>query len=346
MSIVFDAPVSNEAITEFIRNVPTPQSQVLNQLLPDDFVEDNEVELMEIQITNRTARYRAFDGRIHVSARDLASTKKVKLPPLSSSLSKGELERLNIQFAQNGGGAPSRLVTAIYNDAASLTREIQARMELARGDVLTDGKFTLAGEGGMYMEVDYGVPLSHFVTPGILWSSTSTATIVTNLTSMRDQYITTNGFAPGGMTTSTRVLGYMLSNAEFRTLAATMAGTPGLVTRQGVDAVLNAFSLPPIKLVYDTKVDVDGVSTPVIPDNKVIFTPPNAADLGQTKWGVTATALELVNSSAVDFSFSDAPGIVGVIIKDGPPFREFTFADAVGMPALNNAKLLMVATVA
>jgi hypothetical protein len=93
-------------------------------------------------------------------------------------------------------------------------------------------------------------------------------------------------------------------------------------------------------------VDVDGVSTRVIPADRVLFVPPNVEDLGYTAWGVSATALELVNSSHVDLSFSQAPGIVGVVIKEGPPFREYTFVDAVGMPVLANPKLLMVADVA
>jgi hypothetical protein len=78
----------------------------------------------------------------------------------------------------------------------------------------------------------------------------------------------------------------------------------------------------------------------------VIFLPPNVADLGYTAWGVSATALELVNSNAIDFSFEEASGIVGVVEKVGPPYREFTFVDAVGMPVLQNPRLLMVADVA
>jgi hypothetical protein len=34
-----------------------------------------------------------------------------------------------------------------------------------------------------------------------------------------------------------------------------------------------------------------------------------------------------------------------VVIKDGPPFREETFVDAVGMPILANPKRLLVADV-
>lgn len=346
MAIVFDGPVTPDALTTFVREVPTPADQVLNTLLPDKYFNDNTIDFAELTRTNRTARFRAFDGRLHVSERDSNITKQVKLPPLSTSISMGELERLQLQFARTGGTNTAAIVDAIYDDATNLTREIQARMEQARGDVLVDGKFTLAGEGGLTMEADYGIPANHLVAPGILWSTTASATIIANESAWIDTYVATNGFAPGGQVVSRRILNYMLQNTELRSLAASLSGTPSLVTRPALDAALAAFSLPPIVLVYDTVVDVDGTSTRVIPDDRVLFVPPNVSDLGYTAWGVTATSLELVNASVTDLSFSQAPGIVGVVEKSGPPYREWTFVDAVGMPVLANPKLLMVADVA
>lgn len=346
MAIVFDGPVTPDALTTFVREVPTPADQVLNTLLPDRYFTDNTIDFAELTRTNRTARFRAFDGRLHVSERDTNITKQVKLPPLSTSISVGELERLQLQFARTGGTNNAAIVNAIYDDATNLTREIQARMEQARGDVLVDGKFTLTGEGGLTMEADYGIPATHLVSPGILWSSPGTATIIANETAWIDTYVATNGFAPGGQVVSRRVLNYMLQNTELRSLAASLSGTPSLITRPALDAALGAFSLPPIVLVYDTVVDVDGTSTRVIPDDRVLFVPPNVSDLGYTAWGVTATSLELVNASVTDLSFAQAPGIVGVVEKSGPPYREWTFVDAVGMPVLANPRLLMVADVA
>jgi hypothetical protein len=103
----------------------------------------------------------------------------VQLPPLSDTLQMGELERLRLQFARTGGTNQNAFVNAIYNDAENLTRYVQNRMELARGDVLMDGKFTLTGEGGLTLEADFGVPGGNFVTAGTLWSTsppTSSAT--------------------------------------------------------------------------------------------------------------------------------------------------------------------------
>jgi hypothetical protein len=346
MAIVFDGPVTPDALVQFVRNVPTPQEFSLAQILPDRYLTRNTVDLGSLTRTNRTARFRAYDARLHVSERDVVSTSTVKLPPLSTSYNMGELERLQLEFARTGGSNNAALINAVYDDATNGTREVQARMEQARGDVLTDGKFTLTNEGGLTMEADYGVPAGHIVTAGTLWSTVATATVIANITTWVNTYVATNGFAPGGMIVSRTVLNYMLQNAEIRTLAASLSGTPSLVTRPALDAALDAFGLPPIVLVYDTQVDVDGVSTRTIPVNRAIFVPPNINDLGFTAWGVSATSLELVNSSAVDLSFEDAPGIVAVVEKSGPPYREETFVDAVGMPVLDNPNLLMVATVA
>jgi hypothetical protein len=216
-------------------------------------------------------------------------------------------------------------------------------MEQARGDVLTDGKFTLAGEGGLTMEADFGVPGNHIVAPGTLWSVTASATIIANLTDWVNTYVATNGSRPVGMIVSTRILNYMLQNAEIRTLAASLAGAPGSGDPPGPGRGSAAFGLPPITLVYDSQVDVDGVTTKVIPDDRVIL---YGEDLGYTAWGITATALELVGAAETDLSFADAPGIVGVVIKDGPPFRQFTYVDAVGMPVLEKPRRLLVADVA
>lgn len=344
--LVFDGPVTPEALTVFVREVPTPADQVLNRLLPDRYFNSNKIDFAELTRTNRTARFRAYDARLHVSSRNVSVDKTVKLPALSTSLSMGELERLQLEFARTGGTNRSLVADAIYDDATNLTREVQARMEQARGDVLVDGKFTLAGEGNLFLEADFGVPAGNLPTSATPWSTTGSATIIADETAWINTYVALNGFAPGGQVVSRRVLNFMLQNAELRTLAASLSGTPSLITRQGLDAAVSAYSLPPILFVYDTVVDVDGASTRVIPDNRVIFVPPNITDLGYTAWGVSATSLELVNSNAVDMSFEDAPGIVGVVIKEGPPFREFTFVDAVGMPVLANPKLLMVATVA
>lgn len=344
MAIFYDAPVAPDALTAFVREVPIPSSLGLSQLFPTVLSSSNKFDWSEVLRTNRTARFRSFDGRIHVSDRDGGSDKQVNFLPLSDSLNQGEYETLQIEFARTGGTRTAALANAIYNDGERLTRHVQNRMEQAIGQVLTTGKLTI-DENGFQGEAVFGVPGDHLVTAGTAWTDTA-APALANLTAWVDAYIATNGFPPGAILTSNRVRRLMSINAEL--IGAAVGTTSGKTRINATELgdLLASEGLPSDIRTYDSVVDVDDTATRVIPDDRVIFLPPNPEDLLEIRYGVSATALELVNSSRADLSFEDAPGIVGIVVKGGPPFRQFTFVDAVGMPILTDAKRLFVAEVA
>ena len=344
MGIFFDAPVEPDALTTFVRNVPNDTGFRLSELFPTRVHPNNTVDTAEITRTNRTARFRAFDGRLHVSNRDTGSIKQFKLPALSSSLSMGELERLQLLFAQTGGSNQAAIANAVYDDATNLTREVHARVEQAWGDVLTDGKLTI-DEEGYITEADYGVPPSQLVTAITPYTTTASATALADFISWCDLYNTNNGFLPGSFQTSLKVMRLLQQNTQIINAIRGAAATVSRVRAEEVADLFSSEGLPTPLPAYDTQVDIDGTSTRVIADDKVLFFPPNIADLGHNAVGISATALELVNAAQSDVSFEDAPGIVGVVIKEGPPFRQYTFVDSVQAPVLDNAKLLMVADV-
>ena len=350
MAIVFDGPVLPDDLTVFTRQVPLPAEvgDGLTQLLPDKTFDTNRIDFANITRTGRVARFRMYDGPLHVAQRDTASTSVVKLPPVSDTLTMGELERLQIEFARTGGTNETAIVNAIYNDATILTQNVQRRLALARGDVLNDGKFTMLTSEGQ-LEADFGLPGGNVVTAATLWSDTVNSTPLTDLTTWIQAYSTTlgNGFRPATLTTSLQVMNYLLTNQSLRNLYSSLVGAPSRLSPGQLNSVLSDYGLPQFAAVYDAQVDVDGTATRVTPVNKVFLTPPDPINnLGFTAYGVSATALELVNAAETDMSFEDAPGIVGVVIKDGPPFRQYTFVDAVAMPVLINPRALMVATVA
>jgi hypothetical protein len=348
MVILFDAAATPDDLTTFVRRVPQSDAFILNEILPDRYLDKNEVDFAELTQTNRTARFRAYDGRLHVSSRDAGSTKRVPLPPLSSSLSKGEYERLQLEFARNGGTNQSALAAAIYNDAEQLTREVLNRMELARGDALSDFKVTfLADNGEPLLEADFGAPAGHTVAPGVLWTAANLATMtpLQNMIDWRDVYIASRGSGPGQTLMSTTRASIVQRSAEIINAVHGSAAGRTRVTRAELNELLQSEGLPAIR-TYDANVDVDGVTTRIIADDKVMFVPENAGELGYTAWGVSATALELINSNQAELDFEDAPGIVGVVEKAGPPYREFTYVDAVGLPVISNPRALLVADVA
>lgn len=345
--IIFDGPVAPDDITTFVRRVPQSDAFILDRLLPNRYLDDNEVDFSELLRTNRTARFRAWDGRLHVSERDTGSTKRVKLPPLSSSLSKGEYERLQLEFSRTGGTNSAALVQAIYNDAEQLTREVLNRMELARGDVLTDFRFTMMGGSGepSGIEANFGAPAGHTGAPAVLWTAANLATMtpLADLVAWRDVFLASGSGSPDTLIMSNIRASVVQRSAEIINAVHGSASGRTRVTRAELNDLLASEDIPPIT-TYDANVDVDGVTTRIVGDDQLIMA--NSTQLGYTAWGVTATALELVNSNQSELSFEQARGIVGIVEKAGPPYREFTFVDACGMPVIANPRALLARDVA
>jgi hypothetical protein len=70
MAIVYDGPVLPDDLTDFVREVPVPANFILDQLLPNVYIDTNQVDVGQITRTNRTARFRAYDANLHRAQRD------------------------------------------------------------------------------------------------------------------------------------------------------------------------------------------------------------------------------------------------------------------------------------
>lgn len=349
MAILTDGPVTPTDGTVFVRQIPLPANLVLNQLLPDRYSQATEVDFSVVTKRGNTARFRAHDAPAHMTPRDQLVTNKVPLIPLSGSKPVlGEAELARLYGLQNGNSPISPIAESIYDDLTNLTLDIQRRAEQARGAALSTGLFAI-NEGGMVGTIDYGIPSANKVTAPILWSNTASADIIGWFNSLRLQYILLNGYAPGGMVLSTTALTYIQQNAALRamatqTIGGNQAGFGGLLPLNAVNAIFDTYRLPPITMVYDTRVDVDGTSTLVTPSNVVLLTPPADIELGYTQWGPTVTAQKLANTGNLT---EEAPGIVGFVDRgDEFPYKQQTFADSLVLPAITNGNSLMILTVA
>lgn len=341
MAIVFDGPISPDALTTFIRTVPVESNLALVNMFPTRYLDTNRVDWAEFVKTNRTAAYRTFDGTIHVSARDAGAGKYVELPPFSDSLNKGEYERIAEQIALLGGTNKAAQVRAAYNDAERLVGTMRNRQELAWGDALTDGKVTI-NEGGYSGEADYGVPANQITAASTVWSTHATATPLADLDAQQEVRIA-NGYGRASQMLMSRVVvGHLRRCTEVINAVHGAAAERPSVTLTELNNLLASEDLPTVMPTYDTSLNVEGTNTRVLAQDRVVLLPENLADLGFFAFGLTATALELAKSNQAEMTFGDASGIVGVVEKVGPPYREFTFVDAVGMPILTNAGLMSV----
>jgi len=347
MAIVFDGPVTPDALTTFIRTVPIPAGNLLQQLFGSITRESNRIDWAEMVKTNRTAAYRSFDGMIHVSARDAGSGKFVELIPFSDSLNKGEYERIAEQIALVSGTNRAVQARAAYNDADRLMGTMNNRIELAWGDVLTDGKLTI-NEGGFSGEADYGVPANQVTAPaGATWIDANSATAVplTDLDAQQEVRLANGNARAGKMLMSRSRRSILRRNKQI--IDAVYGATAGRtsVTVSELENLFESEDLP-VPVVYDTQLNVEGTDTRVLAADRVVLLPDDPKQAGTMVFGVSATALELVNSNVAEMKFGDAAGVVGVIEKVGPPYREFTYVDAVGMPVLTNAGLVSILDVA
>lgn len=344
---IIDDFVQPVVLTGFVRNVPTPTQLVLNQFLPDRLVGNVEAAIDQVTKTNRAAQFRAWDTETPIGMRDSFTRSKIKLPPLGEKLPISEQEHLMLERVRTGGDNRSAYVEAIYDDATTLAGNVRRRMEVARGDVLVDGKFTLSGENNLTLEADFAVPAGHKVTAATAWSDHDDATPLQNIKAWIDTYVDANGERPGRIVTSNTVINNLLLSAEVRDLfnrGTTLTGGPNLLTPTQLNQVFQAYGIPPI-FEYNTKINVGGSNVRVIPEDRFIMLPETASDLGYTAWGVTAESLVLATGENPGLVFSELPGLVGVVLKEGDPVQTWTKVAAVGMPLITDPNRLFVADV-
>lgn len=344
---IIDDYIQPEVLTGFVREVPQPANLLLAQFLPDRQIGNVEAAIDQVTKTNRAASFRSWDAETPVGQRDSFARSKIRLPPLGEKLPIAEQETLMLERVRTGGDNRNGYIEAIYNDAATLAGNVRRRMEVARGDVLTDGKFTLTGENYLTLEADFGVPAEHKVTAATPWSDHEDATPLLNLKAWIDVYVDANGERPGRILTSNTVINNLLLMKEIRELfnrGTTLQGGPNLITNVQLNQVLQAYGIPPL-IEYNTKINVDGSNVRVIAEDKLIMLPENAADLGYTAWGVTAESLVLATGQNPGLTFQELPGLVGVVLVDGDPVQTWTKVAAVGMPLITDPKRLFVADV-
>lgn len=358
MAIFFDAEVNPDALTAFVRELPTPDDLALLPALGYQTVNDHKVNFSELVQTNRVASFRTWDGNFPTLGRDGGSSSEVGLLPLGAQAAAlGEYERLQLQFARTGGTNKAALADAIYNDAEIVTNSIYNRLELAWGQVLSTGSLTIRenGVGGTAGVADFGLDPARKVTAAVSWDDPEAKALddlIAWVEAYEDPAKGGGVGAAGAVRMKLKTFRKLTRNKQIVGLINGTTGVRERVTLDDVRAVLDSEGVPPITFLPDTSFYVEnpGAATPagdqkVLPDNIVLITPADLGSLGYTALGISVTGLELVNANQSDMTFQGAAGLIGVVEKVGPPYRQFTFVDATAMPLLTQPRRLFIARV-
>ena len=327
--------------TFFARQVPEPIPNSLESILPNREIDGRKTHVVRGTTQAFKAMFRGYNAETPIGQRAAsAEVSEFKLPALSEKLPLDEelIFRLNEAASDQMIG---RVRGQVYDDITNLVTSIRNRVEEARGQFLATGKVTI-NENRFTAEADYGLATDHKVAPATLWGAAGATPLSDEIAWVQKveddaQVVVTR------TTMSRRVFNQLLKSDEYRVafFGAAAATVPTLNPQQ-LNSVRESFNLPPINL-YDGKVpDNSGGVQRVIADDLVILT---TANVGETQWGLTAEALKLAGSNAVDFTAKDAPGIFVTQWGVEDSVAVWTKASSVVMPVAGDINGLLVADV-
>ncbi|WNI28669.1 major capsid protein [Streptomyces sp. ITFR-6] len=280
------------------------------------------------------ATFRAYDASADVGVRPGGARVSGELPPISRKIPVGEYERIK---RRNIDTQNAEIRDAMLDDGVRLARQIEARMELARGEAIFNASVAL-NENGVQASVDFGRAAGHTVTAGTVWSDPA-ADVIGNFQTWLEVYNDTNGGDPDSVLISRAIWTALKRNTQLRGLSTTGATAPSILTDSLLAAILADHGIPPL-VRYDAKVNVSGVSTRITPNDKLAFMPAQGDTLGQTLWGVPVEADDARYGLA-----GDAAGVAVGAYKTEDPQTVWTRATAIALPVVAAPDLTFVADV-
>ncbi|MFK0288231.1 major capsid protein [Streptomyces sp. NPDC090499] len=335
-------------INAFVRAIQTPADYELTRSVIAERTIDS--VKWKIRSTNRrvaAASYRAWDAQAKVASREITQIEREgRLLPLSQKYIVGELE--TILEAVSHGRDGQQLIDAVYDDLAAHVLSIKNRLELAAGDLLVDGKFTLSNENGLSVEANHNVPSANMPTASTAWTD-HTADILGDEMRWIEVLRSTGAPLPARGLTSYKTQALMQGNDSYRAAyygSVSSGTTPTAVLAPNeVNVVRARYNLPPIT-IYDVTIPLDnGTDVRVLPENMFFLLPPNPSTWAETQYGLTAEGLVLSQGSNPAIERSEAPGIVVTRGYQDDPVQVYTKANAAAMPVMYVPDIHIAATV-
>lgn len=344
MSKLWTELISPAELTGFARAAQEDVERskgTLARWLPNTEVPDVVVRtIVGVDGNGELAQYRSFDAETPIGSGGQGERKVFELLPLGLKERVSEYDQLRMR----GGDAGALTLGGVEKAALRVVNAVVDRLEIARGQALETGGLAI-NENGVSQSPSFGRPGEHTVSPvGALWNATGGGTPkpLDDLILWCDVYAAANqGQAPGAIMTSRKVVAALQRSEEIRTLVATTAGTPSIVSIDALNSVLAGYGLPPI-YIYERKIR----GTAVVSANKLFLLPapvdPNGSnELGATFYGQTLEASE----PEYGIGAADQPGLVVGAWKTRDPIGVWVHSNAIAVPVLVNPVASMVATV-
>jgi hypothetical protein len=278
----------------------------------------------------------AFDAEPIKQDREGFDAVKGELPLFRRKMVLTEKEKYQLELYIQAGKEESvkRLLTQIYNDELTLVDGAMMTMEFLRARALTEGRINIFSKGGA-VSVDYKVPADQQFTG---WDFT-TDSVIEKFKEAMDKVEDNTGVRPAGVIMNRTSFKKVRDNpelAQYLSGVITCGGTalpPYMISDEAIIATLKDLTGLKEVIVYDKKVQLDGIVSPLIADNKLSFFP--EGQLGGTMVGISPAEMAAGRANAAGASISvTGEGIaVNVTTETKAPYSTQTEVEFVALPS-------------
>lgn len=297
----------------------------------------------------------AFDAEPIAQHRSGFDARKGDLPLFRKKMVLSEKEKQNlINFiAANNEPAVNTLLTSIYDDTATLVQGALMTQEFLRARALMDGKISFESKGGA-VTVDYKVDSTNkYTLSGAknIWSDPETP-IIDQIKTWLDKVEDETGTRPSRIIMNRKTFSYLTNNKQIRDnmlplgiMASATVQANTVVTDAQIEATFKLLTGLSEVIVYNKKVQMDGVLMDLVEDNKIAIVPEGM--LGNTMIGTSPAELNMTeaNASGANITILGNGLAVNTYTDTRAPYESGTEIEFVGLPSLLVSDRMVLATV-
>lgn len=296
----------------------TADTSALAQIFPSKTQPTNVASWRRRRPVKNEAKYRSWGGETEFGRRGGQDEVTQKLAPLG----------LKLPYTEDDAVAVVNGLVAEQDVVDELTTEVSGAvintLQKQRAGALENAAYTAEGEN-FSVPVEFDRNPDHSPTATTLWDATGSDP-VEYLGSLIETVRRNGGVRPDTLITSSRVFAALARSSAMISYAGGTTKTT-LVTRDAIQATLEAFGLPQIVL-FD---ELDAAEAPLLSDHKVYLARTGGAS-GRTAWGPSTAAL----NEKYGIARGDAPGLFVGVYEEEDADTKYVRSDAQALAILEN----------
>jgi hypothetical protein len=288
----------------------------------------------------------AMDSSLPLKKRDSLRKADGDIPKIGMKLSLNETTMNELNILLSMGGQDSEVIKKLFGDTDKAIGGIWERLEYMFHEALSTGYALVPDEDnpGLGIRVDFGHPDSNKYGVAVVWTDTTNATPITDITHVMNK-ARMNGDSLRYMLMDVNAWNQFKANAQVRQEFAFNMGfvgtnVPNVPSVEKANEFLGAsYGLQIIVIDRHVMVEKNGTRKSIKPwaDNAVVF----LTDLmvGTLTYGRLAE--ETFQDKSVDYAKVDDFILVSKYHKNDP-IKEFTSAQALVLPVINNVDSIYI----